>query len=49
MKRIKVLGTWQTTYLVKDYEEAIYYAKKDMNYVHPNLNMKVKSAKEETS
>ena len=49
MKKVRVLGTWERTYLVKNYEEAINYAKKDMSYVHPNLNMKVKSAKEETS
>ena len=49
MKRIKVLGTWERTYLVKNYEEAIEYAKKDIGYVHSNLNMKVKSAKEESS
>jgi hypothetical protein len=43
MKKVRVIGTWEKTYIVKNPAEAIGLAKKDMN-MYPHLRMEVKTA-----
>mgnify|MGYP003142653187 CR=1 FL=1 len=43
VKKIRVLGTWEKTYIVRNPAEAIGLAKKDMD-MYPHLRMEVKTA-----
>tara|TARA_B100001559_G_scaffold315421_1_gene317252 strand:- start:558 stop:707 length:150 start_codon:yes stop_codon:yes gene_type:complete len=47
MKKYTVKGHWSRSFFADSYLKAREYAENDLQYVNPNLNMKVKSINEE--